>query len=85
MATKTQSRGGKTGSRSTNSNAEDRSAFSFGGNGAGVLAGAALAGAAVGIAANVGRKLFVQMSSGATGDWVDALKAEHRLALGIFV
>ena len=84
MATKTQSRGGKTGSRSTNSNAEDRSAFSFGGNGAGVLAGAALAGAAVGIAANVGRKLFVQMSSGATGDWVDALKAEHRLALGIF-
>ena len=84
MATKTQSQGGKTGSGRTGSSADERSAFSFGGNGAGVLAGAALAGAAVGIAANVGRKLFVQMSSGATGDWVDALKAEHRLALGIF-
>ena len=84
MATKTQSQGGKTGSGRTGSGADERSAFSFGGNGAGVLAGAALAGAAVGIAANVGRKLFVQMSSGATGDWVDAHKAEHRLALGIF-
>jgi hemerythrin-like domain-containing protein len=55
----------------------------LGGN-AGVIAGAALAGAAIGIAANVGRKLFVQFSSGATGDWLDALKTEHRMALAIF-
>jgi hemerythrin superfamily protein len=60
------------------------SAFSFGGGSAGVLAGAALAGAAMGIAANVGRKLFVQMSTGASGDWFDALKAEHKLTLAIF-
>jgi hemerythrin superfamily protein len=61
------------------------SAFSWGGGGAGVLAGAALAGAAMGIAANVGRKLFVQMSTGgASGDWFDALKAEHKLTLAIF-
>ena len=61
------------------------SAFSFGGGGAGVLAGAALAGAAMGIAANVGRKLFVQMSAGgATGDWLDALKAEHKATLALF-
>ena len=38
-----------------------RSAFSWGSGNAGVLAGAALAGAAIGIAANFGRKLFVQM------------------------
>jgi hemerythrin superfamily protein len=50
----------------------------------GVLVGAAMAGAAVGIAANVGRKLFVQFTSGATGDWMDALKTEHALTLAIF-
>jgi hemerythrin superfamily protein len=96
MATKTQSQGRKTGSTRSSSNnrssngsstnrstASERSAFSWGG-GAGVLAGAAMAGAAVGLAANMGRKLLVQMTSGATGDWLDALKAEHRLALGIF-
>lgn len=95
MATKTPPQGRKTTPRTSGpktagpktnagSNSEDRSAFAFGGGNAGVLAGAALAGAAVGLAANVGRKLFVQMTSGGTGDWVDALKAEHRLALGIF-
>src|SRR4051812_20915281 len=84
MATRTQSRqGGKTSDRS-GSDSSERSAFSWSGGGAGVIAGAALAGAAVGIAANVGRKLFVQMACGASGDWVDALKTEHRLALAIF-
>jgi iron-sulfur cluster repair protein YtfE (RIC family) len=46
--------------------------------------GAAMAGAAVGIAANVGRKLFVQFTSGATGDWFEALKTEHRMTLALF-
>jgi len=66
---------------------DDSGAFSFGGGSGsvGVLAGAALAGAAMGIAANVGRKLFVQFTTGGvSGDWCDALKAEHALALGIF-
>jgi hemerythrin superfamily protein len=74
MASRTETRrGGGTGG------GQDR------GNGnAGVIAGAALAGAAIGIAANVGRKLFVQFSSGATGDWLDALKAEHQAALALF-
>ena len=40
-----------------------------------------LSGAAVGLAANMGRKLFVQMSSGAMGDWVDALTTEHEMTL----
>jgi hemerythrin superfamily protein len=71
------------GSRSRGGNNQE-SAFSWGGGSAGVLAGAALAGAAMGIAANVGRKLFVQFAGAASGDWFDALKAEHALALAIF-
>jgi hemerythrin-like domain-containing protein len=63
---------------------ESQSAFSWGNGHTGVLMGAAMAGAAVGLAANVGRKLFVQYSSGATGDWLDALKTEHELTLAIF-
>jgi hemerythrin superfamily protein len=79
MATKTE-----TGKSSGKSNSSNQSAFGWGSGNSGVLAGAVLAGAAVGIAANVGRKLFVQMSTGASGDWVDALTAEHRLTQGIF-
>ncbi|MFL6857930.1 MAG: hemerythrin domain-containing protein [Allosphingosinicella sp.] len=91
MATETRSRA--SGGSSRNSNNASRSsgrssggdsAFSWGNGGAGVLAGAALAGAAMGIAANVGRKLFVQMSTGAMGDWFDALKAEHKATLALF-
>jgi hemerythrin superfamily protein len=50
----------------------------------GALVGAAVAGAAVGFAANLGRKLVMQMTSASAGDWVEALKAEHKLALAIF-
>lgn len=51
---------------------------------AGVLVGAAVAGAAIGLAANVGRKLFVQFTSGATGNWSEALATEHKMTLAIF-
>ena len=61
---------------------ENQSGWS--GNSAGVLVGAAVAGAAIGLAANVGRKLFVQFTSGATGNWSDALAAEHKLTLAVF-
>jgi len=54
------------------------------GNHPGVLVGAAVAGAAMGLAANVGRKLFVQFASASAGDWFDALKAEHEAARAIF-
>jgi hemerythrin superfamily protein len=74
--------GGGTGSRGSGE-ASERSAFSWGGN-AGVLAGAALAGAAVGIAANFGRKFLMQMPSAAAGDWFEALKAEHAATLALF-
>jgi hemerythrin superfamily protein len=56
----------------------------FGSGNAGVLVGAAVAGAAVGLAANVGRKLFVQFASTSAGDWFDTLKAEHETTLAIF-
>lgn len=51
---------------------------------AGMLAAAAMAGAAVGLAANYGRKLAVQGLAGAAGDWADALAAEHRAVLALF-
>ncbi len=54
------------------------------GSSAGVLVGAAVAGAAIGLAANVGRKLFVQFTSGAAGNWSEALAAEHKMTLAIF-
>ena len=86
MASKTQSRQSKSSRSGSRSSGGGGSAFSFGGgNNAGVLIGAAVAGAAVGLAANVGRKLFVQFGAGGmAGDWFDALKAEHQVTLAIF-
>jgi hemerythrin superfamily protein len=83
MATKTESKQGNR-SRSRSGGSNERSAFSWGGGNAGVLAGAALAGAAVGIAANFGRKFLMQMPAAAAGDWFDALKAEHAATLALF-
>ena len=84
MATKSETKGSGKSRTSGKSNGENQGAFGFGSGNTGVLVGAAMAGAAVGIAANVGRKLFVQFTSGATGDWFDALKTEHALTLAIF-
>ena len=97
MATKTESKqsnrsrssGGNNGGGATKRDSEgrftsERSAFSWGGGNAGVLAGAAIAGAAVGIAANFGRKFLMQMPAAAAGDWFDALKAEHAATLAVF-
>ncbi len=83
MATKTESKS-KSGSGRSNNNGNEGGGFGLGSGNTGVLVGAAMAGAAVGIAANVGRKLFVQFTSGATGDWFDALKTEHAMTLAIF-
>ena len=100
MATRTQSRSsssnrstnrgsadsGRTQSRSRSSSgttSSERSAFSWGDN-AGPLLGAALAGAAIGFAANYGRKFMMQGLEAAAGDWDQILAAEHELAMGIF-
>src|SRR5215213_10785667 len=62
---------------------ESRSAFSWGEN-AGPLLGAALAGVAIGFAANYGRKAIMQGMEAAAGDWDEILAAEHDMALAIF-
>jgi hemerythrin superfamily protein len=90
MATRTQTRsssGTRSTSRSTprsdNTRTQDRSAFSWGDN-AGPLLGAALAGAAIGFAANYGRKFLMQGMEAAGGDWDEILAAEHEMALATF-
>ena len=66
------------------SKANGRSAFSFGQSNTGALVGAALAGAAIGFAANYGRKFLMQGMEAAAGDWDQILAAEHDAALAIF-
>jgi hemerythrin superfamily protein len=61
----------------------NRSAFSFG-DGAGPIIAAALGGAAIGFAANYGRKALMQGMEAAAGDWDEILAAEHDVALAIF-
>ena len=85
MATRTPNRS-STSSRSrgngSRSSSSDQSAFNWGESGA--LIGAAVAGAAIAVAANLGRKAVVQGMSAAAGDWDEVLAAEHDLALAIF-
>ena len=82
----------KTGSRSMQAERQSRdsegrftdSAFSWGRGQTGAIAAAAVAGAAVGLAANFGRKFLIQGMGSAAGDWADVLTAEHQAALAIF-
>ena len=53
-------------------------------NGTGKLIAAGAAGLAVGLAANVARKLAVQAPTMMAGEWDEALKAEHQLTLKVF-
>jgi hemerythrin superfamily protein len=84
MATKTENKSGSEYRKSDSSGGGSGKLFDWDNGSTGVLVGAAVAGAAVGLAANMGRKLFVQMTSGATGDWVDALTTEHEMTLALF-
>jgi hemerythrin superfamily protein len=69
--------------RTQNRSSSNRSAFSWS-DSAGPLLGAALAGAAIGVAANFGRKALIQGMESAAGDWDEILAAEHDMALAIF-
>jgi hemerythrin superfamily protein len=94
MATRT---GSRTSSRSSSSrgrsgenrrsdnrsSSSSRSAFSWG-DSAGPLLGAAIAGAAIGFAANYGRKALMQGMEASLGDWDEILTAEHDEALALF-
>ena len=74
---------GEFAGRSSRSISSNRSAFSWG-DGAGPILGAALAGAAIGFAANYGRKALMQGMESLAGDWDEILAAEHDMALAIF-
>jgi hemerythrin superfamily protein len=67
---------------SRGSDGGERSAF-FGGS-TGALLGAVVAGAAVGLAANRGRKLLMQSPAFVSGNWDDALRTEHKMTLALF-
>ena len=83
MATRTQTRSSNRNTNSNSSDRNDRSAFSWSDN-AGPMIGAALAGAAIGLAANYGRKALMQGMEAAVGDWDEILATEHDMALAIF-
>lgn len=73
MPTRTQSR-----SHNRHDNrSHDRSAFAWASDNAGPLIGAAVAGAALGFAANYGRKFAIQGMEAAAGDWFEMLKKDH--------
>ena len=92
MATRTQNRtsnrsgsssDSRSGSSSNRSSSGSRSAFSWG-EGATPIIAAALGGAAIGFAANYGRKFLMQGLEATAGDWDEILAAEHDMALAIF-
>ena len=74
-------RGSNSSGNRGGSGSSQRSAFSWG---KGSWLGAAAAGAAIAIAANLGRKLAMQGMSAAAGDWDDVLAAEHEATLVLF-
>lgn len=79
MAERNANRGNNRNTTRSNGTA---SAFSWAS--AGALAGAALGGAALAVAANLGRKLAVQGISARKGNWADTLAAEHDMVLALF-
>src|SRR3982750_4470445 len=85
MPTRTQSRSSNRSSSSRGGesrSSDNRSAFSF--QGAGPIVAAGIAGAAIGFAANFGRKALIQGMEAAVGDWDEILATEHDAALAIF-
>jgi hemerythrin superfamily protein len=87
MATRSANRSSSSRSRSrstgsSRSNGGDQSAFRWGSTGA--IAGVALGGAALAIAANLGRKFLTQAMSSSQGNWADSLAAEHESVLMLF-
>jgi hemerythrin superfamily protein len=81
MATSTRSRSSNRTSSQTGRGS--KSAFSWSEN-SGPIIGAALAGAAIGFAANYGRKFLMQGMEATAGDWDEILATEHETALAIF-
>lgn len=76
----TRNRTRSTGSARSGSNGQ--SAFRWGSTGA--IAGAALGGAALAVAANIGRKFLSQTFVSGRGDWAESLADEHAKLLTVF-
>lgn len=70
-----------TASRASTGSAARKNPFS---GSTGALIGAAAAGVAVGIVANLGRKAAIQAPTALAGDWDEALKAEHAATMKLF-
>jgi hemerythrin superfamily protein len=85
MPTHTQSRQSNRSSstRRSSGGGSQRSAFSWG-ESAGPIIAAAIGGAAIGFAANFGRKALMQGMEASLGDWDEILTAEHDEALALF-
>lgn len=95
MATRTQSRASNrssstrssrssAGSGSTESRSgQSRGVFSWSDSAAPIIA-AAIGGAAIGFAANYGRKAVIQGMEATVGDWDEILATEHDMALAVF-
>jgi hemerythrin superfamily protein len=82
MAARGANRSNSSQSRSNRSSrSPERSAFRWG---TGAIAGAALGGAALAVAANLGRKFLTQSLSASQGDWTESLAAEHDAVLALF-
>jgi hemerythrin superfamily protein len=69
-------------SRSASTSGSDGGLFRWGS--AGAIASAAIGGAMIAVAANLGRKAAVQGLSAAAGNWADSLAAEHKAVLALF-
>ena len=82
-STRNSSSNSNRGSASRSGGSEGRSAFSWS-EGAGPVIAAALGGAAIGFAANYGRKALMQGLEATAGDWDEVLATEHDLALAVF-
>ena len=81
MATRSSNRSSSSRTKGNRSSSGE-SAFRWGSTGA--IAGVALGGAALAIAANMGRKFLTQAMSSSKGNWADSLAAEHEVVLKIF-
>jgi hemerythrin superfamily protein len=87
MATRTNTTGTASRSRSNgkssgNGAPREKAAFEWGS--AAGIASAAIGGAMIAVAANLGRKAAVQGMSAAAGSWDESLAAEHQAVLGLF-
>ena len=87
MATRSANRSSTSRSRSrstssSGSSANGRSAFRWGSTGA--IAGAALGGAALAFAANLGRKYLSHSFTTGSGNWAESLAQEHDAVLALF-